>query len=207
MIYLQRLFSVFIFFGLSEAAFAQNLTCNDDTLLSCPGACVARCKSDEAFLGQNRQQCASVVSQHMLDPVSLDPSSCQQAETDGRETLGMCVRQARQTLRPSSGDDIVDAFLESAPTCASIPYVLTQLYDCLAGEADAISGLYGPLALRGYDTEVAPGNEGELPPVCSISRAQIDQDRLMADILTDQSEALLDEFGLVSGCSFLASLR
>lgn len=200
---LQRIFfpMVAVVLALPGHARAEpGMACSAQTLLTCPGACVERCRDDAVFLDSHREQCADIVAQAIRDPASMDPALCEGGDSADRRTLRQCIEAAGNIVRPPSGDSIIDDFLSSAPDCAATPYALGQLYTCLAGEADDISEVYVPLVARGYDTSVVPGEDGDLPQVCAIPREQIDRDRNTADILTLQSESLLGEFSVVSAC-------
>lgn len=197
-----RVFSVALT-GIIAVSFGHSLAaqqCSADSLLTCPGSCVERCADDDDFFNQNLEQCAQLTRNFARNPDAMNPELCESENELIANELGQCLGKARSIQRELSGDSTIDALFETAPSCASNPYALTQLYNCLGSEGDNISKVYQPLTTRGYSSAVEPGDAGALPQVCGIERGQIDRDRLLADVLTEQSTALLGEFGSVSAC-------
>ena len=179
---------------------SEELLCTAQTLETCPGVCVDRCLSDDAFFDDNAASCGRVVRDAQSDPAIRDTSSCGIPSATAGSEFGSCLIKARAIQRTDTGRAELEELLSSAPTtCAATPYALNQMYACLGIETDTIRDLFEPLVQRGY---IIPGDEEITPEsrICTIANTQIDSDEFVAESLTSQSTILTSEFSVVSSC-------
>lgn len=184
---------------LQSGAAASEARCtNGDFLQTCPASCAAACE-DTSLYGKHPGLCEAAFA-----ATKADPASCSSPEgIKPVNPVAACVARAKRLI--SEPDELIknsqprlefyNAFFDATPDCAASIIGLTEMYECLDGEAEDVTTQNAELPA----VEVNPSDTKSVErAVCSISNlVEIDA---KASALRGRAELLDQLLGEASAC-------